>query len=317
MGDWDGSWSELRWQREHYYQLGLPAGNPGGLRGAKEWQGQHLAGKTLLVQCEEGIGDQILMIRYVQDLAKRFHARVLARVDPPLVRLFQTAPGVETAVSSDQPPPAFDEFVWMMDLPGKCGTTMQNMPGVVPYLRAPVAESESFQKRIARDGSPRLRVGLRWAGNLRNYRGLSRAIPPGELAGNLSDLDSVEFYSLQKNPEAGAALEGSQDFPLIDLTGELDDMADTAALIANLDLVISVDTAVAHLAGALGKPVWTLLPFSADFRWLIGREDTPWYPTMRLFRQARQRDWSEVLARVRVELNQAGRAQRAPGLHSS
>jgi hypothetical protein len=195
--------------------------------------------------------------------------------------------------------PAFDMYCPIGSLPLACGTKLETIPADVPYLPAPdAARVRAWEQRLG--PHDRLRVGLVWSGNPNHKNDHNRSVPLGILS-ELFDLDAT-FVSLQKDPSADdrALLSRSE---VIDLTEQLSDFSETSALMSCLHLVISVDTSVAHLAGALGRPVWTLLPFTPDYRWLLERDDSPWYPTMRLFRQTANRSWAGVIARLRGELS--------------
>ena len=190
----------------------------------------------------------------------------------------------------------------MLSLPRAFGTTLASIPRNVPYLQADAREVEKWRGRLAEDASS-IKVGLSWAGRPEHKNDRNRSMPLARFA-PLAQVPGVRFYSLQKGEAAAQAKAPPAGMELIDWTEELNDFADTAALIANLDLVISVDTAVVHLAGAMGKPVWTLLPFAPDWRWLLDRQDSPWYPTMRLFRQPSIGDWDSVMQRVAGALSE-------------
>ena len=200
--------------------------------------------------------------------------------------------------------PAFDVHCPLMSLPRLFATTLESLPQNVPYLHADPRDVEKWRNRLAEHASS-LKVGLVWAGNPTHQSDRTRSLALSRLA-PLAQTPGVRFFSLQKGP-ASEAKEPPVGMDLIDMMGEVNDFADTAALIANLDLVISVDTSVVHLAGALGKPVWTLLAFAADWRWLLEREDSPWYPTMRFFRQPAIGDWDSVIGRVTAALASAAR----------
>jgi hypothetical protein len=213
----------------------------------------------------------------------------------------RTVPGILRVLASDEPTDVFDCYVWMLDLPGKLGTTLQNVPSRFPYLVAPADAAEVFARRVA-EHPAQLRVGIAWAGNPRHLHDRHRSLPAEELS-RLAGIEGVVFYQLHKlDRRHTAPTELPAGLALHDWTADFVDMSDTAGLIANLDLVVSVDTSVAHLVGAMGREVWTLLPFNAEHRWLTARDDTVWYPTMRLFRQRRPRDWTGVVQRIRNEL---------------
>ena len=270
------------------------------------WAGQDLAGKTLLLRAEQGIGDTIQFLRYAPAL-KALGATVLLKVQDGFEAFARGFPGVDRVLDAAPAPVEFDYYVHPMSLPGVFGTDLATVPAPVAYL-APEPECVTQWTRRVGPG-PSLRVGLVWAGNPTHLRDRFRSLALAQLA-PLADVPGVRFFSLQKGQGAQDAAKPPAGFALDDLGPELSDFRDTAAAIAALDLVISVDTSVAHLAGALGRPVWMLVPRPADWRWLQEGETSPWYPTMRLFRQRTRDDWADVIARVRDALL---RAARAPG----
>ena len=215
--------------------------------------------------------------------------------------LLQGLAGVEKVVAAGEPLPPFDLYAPMLSLPRIFGTTLESIPADVPYLRPAPALVETWRGKAAA-GKAGLRVGLAWSANPKNVELRHRSMPLEALM-PLSGTKGATFYSLQKGEAAKEALNPPPGMEVIDLTEAIRDFADTAALIANLDLVVSVDTAVAHLAGAMGKPVWTLVSFPPAWQWMLDREDSPWYPTMRLFRQRSRGDWGPVVERVAGELN--------------
>ncbi|HEY3902084.1 MAG TPA: tetratricopeptide repeat protein [Chthoniobacter sp.] len=281
------------------------------------WNGGPIEGRRILVHAEQGFGDSIQFVRYARLLAAR-GAQVILESPSTLAKLLSEASGVGETVIAGEPLPAFDLHVPMLSLPMLFQTTPETIPRETPYLFPNKALTETWARRLGErlgERSPRLRVGLAWAGRPENARLRKRHIDFATLR-PLLEVNGVDFISLQID-QAPAAI---QQFPnpsqWIDITAEIHDFADTAALLAHLDLVISVDTAVAHLAGALGYLVWTLLPFVPDWRWGLNSETSAWYPTMRLFRQPFLGDWDSVLQRVAAELTQlAARdaAQRASG----
>ncbi|MBL8200612.1 MAG: tetratricopeptide repeat protein [Chromatiales bacterium] len=240
-----------------------------------------LAGRTLLVHHEQGLGDTLQMLRYVPLLAAR-GARVVLQVPAALAALAATVPGVDAVVAPGTPLPPHDLHCPCMSLPLACGTTLSTIPAEVPYLSVPEVVRAAWQARLGdRSGQPR--IGLAWSGSTAHRNDRQRSVALRDLLPLLAT--PAEFHSLQKEYRPDDQEQFAADGRLRDWSAALDDFADTAGLIGRLDLVIAVDTAVAHLAGALGKPVWLLLPAAPDYRWLLGRTDSPWYPTMRLFRQ--------------------------------
>jgi Flp pilus assembly protein TadD len=270
---------------------------------APRWSGEPLAGRTLLLHAEQGLGDTLQFCRYAALTGDG--GRVILQVQPALVRLMASLPGEREVIAQGQPPPAFDLQCPLLSLPGVFGTTLETIPAQVPYLAPDPAAADAWRRRLA--ALPGLKVGLVWAGNprkgnammaaadMRRSLALSRLAPLATVAG-------VSFVSLQKGEAASQAASPPPGMALYDVTGELDDFADTAALVEALDLVISVDTSVVHLAGALGKPTWLLNRYDTCWRWLHDRDDSPWYPTLRQFRQPEPGDWERVIACVREAL---------------
>jgi tetratricopeptide (TPR) repeat protein len=276
------------------------------------WQGQPLAGKTLLVHFEQGLGDSFQYIRYAGVL-KRMGARVLYECQPALKRVLSTAPDLDGLFAFGEPLPAYDYHVSLMSLMHRLGTTPDTAPGGVPYLRAEPELAARWAERLDRlEGGrrPGLRVGINWHGNE-----VGKSIPL-ECFEAMSRLPGVRLYSLQKVSGLDH-LERLRDRVAVtelgtDFDAGPDAFLDTAAVMANLDLVITCDTSVCHLAGAMGRPTWVVLKWFADWRWMRDRLDSPWYPTMRLFRQATSNDWAEVMARVTAEVAAEVAALSAP-----
>ncbi|NJL28971.1 MAG: tetratricopeptide repeat protein, partial [Thermoanaerobaculia bacterium] len=264
-GDWREGFAEneWRWHVENYAWPRPPLPQP-------RWDGSDLTGKTILLYAEQGFGDTIQFIRYAPLVAAK-GGRMIVECQPPLVRLLQTVAAIDRVIPRGEPLPEFDFQIPLLSLPNRFTTSIETTPTEIPYLQPP-ADSIALPK------STGLKVGIAWAGSPTNrgdrYRscGIDRFLP-------LLEIPGITFYSLQKGAEVG-------DHRIINLDSQLGDFADTAGAIAQLDLVITVDTAVAHLAGALGKPVWVVLCFDADWRWMRDRPDSPWYPTARLFRQS-------------------------------
>ena len=267
------------------------------------WRGQDLGGKTLLIWVEQGAGDSMMAMRYLPRLAEKGVGRVLVLSDPSLTRLMQTLPFVSEITSrvDTLSLDSFDFHCPIMSLPFLFGTLLDTIPNAVPYLSVTAGSKGKWVERLA--GRNGLRVGLVWAGNKKYGKDLLRSLSLRQL-GPLIGTAGVTFVSLQKGDPAAELDEMS--WPILDWMNECSDFSDTAALVANLDLVISVDTSVAHLAGALGKPVWLLNRFESEWRWQLDREDSPWYPTMRIFRQSALNDWDGVVERVASELGRLG-----------
>jgi Flp pilus assembly protein TadD len=258
------------------------------------WDGRPLNGDRVLIHAEQGLGDSIQFIRFASLIAAR-GGQVIAEVQPPLVSLFRTVPGVGEVLPAGNPLPAFAFHVPMLSLPMACGTTLETIPHEVPYLTVDETRRSAWREKLAVHRAP-LRVGFAWTGSAANAGNPMRSIPP-ELFKPLLDVPGVDFFCLQKDQAAESPLP-----ELLDYTADLTSFAETAALLEQLDLVVSVDTSVLHLAGALGRPAWALLRFAPDWRWMRDREDSPWYPTLRLFRQEKTGEWQKVIRAVAREL---------------
>ena len=255
------------------------------------WDGSELPRGTILLHAEQGFGDTIQFVRYAPLVAERV-GRVLVECDPALCRIVASVPGVERVIPRGEDLPDFDAHVALLSLPRIFATTLETIPSRVPYLRPPpsgvvlTSPADNWRK-----------VGIAWSGRPEQGNNRNRSCPLTQFL-RFRKTSDVVFFSLQKGSQAEdlAQLEGQ--LIVEDLSGKLTDLAETASIMKQLDLVITVDTSVAHLAGALGLPVWTLLSFAADWRWLRERNDSPWYPTMRLFRQPKPGDWDSVFTRV-------------------
>jgi tetratricopeptide (TPR) repeat protein len=293
MGNFEAGWAEYE------ARLKLPSATYPKFPQPMWLGGEAIEDKTVLIHVDEGLGDTIQFARYVPMVAAR-GARVILVVSKAVRSLLSGLPGVSECLAiSDGPLPAFDMHCPISTLPLAFGTRLDTIPSETPYLPAPArARVQAWENRLGRQ--TRLRIGLIWSGNAIHKNDHNRSIPLQVMA-RILDTDAT-FVSLQMDPRA-ADRETLRERPeIIDLTADLTDFSETAALVSCLDLVITVDTSVAHLAGALGRPTWILLPYLPDWRWLLDRDDSPWYPTMRLFRQSKSRDYSEVLDRVRSEL---------------
>jgi tetratricopeptide (TPR) repeat protein len=303
LGDYAGGWPqyEWRWQREenakHRHNFAQPL-----------WLGERpVAGKTILLHHEQGLGDSIQMARYAPLLVRQ-GARVILGVQPPLKSLMaRMGEGIEVIGSGEEIPP-FDLHCALMSLPLAFRTELATIPAEIPYLAAPPERLDRWRERLP--PSEGLRVGIVWSGNATHRDDHNRSIALARLL-PLFEVPGVQFVSLQKDArEADAELLAGNP-RVIDVARQFDNFGDTAAAVAAVDLVITVDTSVAHLAGALGKPVWVLLPLCPDWRWLTERNDSPWYPTARLFRQPAIGDWDSVIEQTRRELADRAGASRS------
>jgi tetratricopeptide (TPR) repeat protein len=307
-GDFETGWTEYewRWQRRYSQSLRRPFTAP-------LWRGEPLDGQRILLHAEQGLGDTLQFCRYATLVAARRPAAVVLEVPQPLVGVM-TDSFADTAVRivpldahfpRGDSLPEFDLHCPLLSLPLALGTTLDTIPWDGPYLRVNPAKAARWQRRLGDQKRPR--IGLVWAGGVRtgNPEAVAtdrrRSIALAQLA-PLAAIPGVAWYSLQKGPPAAQAKEPPPGLALVDLMDEVEDFADTAALIAQLDLVISVDTSVAHLAAGLGKPVLLLSRFDGCWRWLLDRDDSPWYPTLRLYRQTVPGDWRPIIERLRDDL---------------
>ncbi len=294
MGDFASGWRkyEWRWRDMQLEPFKRTFGQP-------LWLGKApLAGKTILLHAEQGLGDTIQFARYATYAAKR-GANVVMEVPPALLSLLTRLEGVSHLVGCGEPLPPFDYHCPLLSLPLAFDTRLDSVPAAVPYLCNEPERVAAWRLRLGDDGRPR--VGLVWSGSVTHKNDRNRSIPLQALLPLLEA--KAQFVSLQKDvrPADQAVLRERGDIQHI---GEqLEDFADTAAVIGSIDLLITVDTAVAHLAGALGKPVWILLPLTPDWRWLLDRDDSPWYPTARLLRQRKIGEWAPVIERAARDLH--------------
>jgi tetratricopeptide (TPR) repeat protein len=310
-GDFEQGWEEYewRWKCKDFPSSVRNFAQP-------QWDGRPLEGRTLLLHTEQGLGDAIQFIRYVPLVAQR-GGRIILECQPELQRLFQTVAGRCKVVARGQPLPAFDLHCPLLSLPQVFGTNLSSVPNIVPYLSPDPALLDAWSQTLGSPGG-QLRVGLAWAGGpwfkadrtrslnlqqLAPFAAVSEAKPAAAEAKPAAAeakpaVRGVKFYSLQKGPAGQQAKNPPVGLELVDLGPKLNDFADTAAVMSLMDLIITTDTAVPHLAGALARPVWTMLQFVPDWRWLLERADSPWYPTMRLFRQPCLGDWDSVITRV-------------------
>ncbi|MBC8338312.1 MAG: tetratricopeptide repeat protein [Rhodospirillales bacterium] len=290
-GQFPEGWAEYEWRMkcEGFQSLIWSASGP-------PWDGSSLEGKTILVFCEQGFGDSIQFVRYAETLSA-MGGKVIVKCPPQLQALFETTPGVSRAVSRLDRTVEYNVQASLLSLPRLLGTNLDTIPATVPYLTPP----EKQAAKLPENGS--LKAGIVWAGNPAHKNDQNRSIDLNLLKPLLA-VDGFDFYSLQFGERSQDITRLELENDIVDLSGNLEDFSATAAVMRNLDLILSVDTSVVHLAGALGKPVWTLLPFVPDWRWLLGRDDSPWYPSMRLFRQQAPGDWQGVIENVESALRQ-------------
>ena len=292
-GDWQAGWPEYQWRRQTRDFIPRPFLQP-------LWNGEPLTGKTILLHAEQGLGDTIQFIRYAP-LVKQRGATVVVACQEPLVRLLEGCAGIDQLVAHIEDIRAFDVHASLMSVPGILKTSLETIPAKVPYLIPRPELVEQWRTRLTDlDG---LRVGITWQGNPAFRGDRFRSIPLGRFA-PLAQIRGVRWISLQKGVGSQQLAEVRERFPVVDLGSRLQDFTDTAAVMKNLDLVITSDTAAAHLAGALGVPVWVALSFAADWRWLLDRSDSPWYPTMRLFRQRERGNWQAVFEAIEKALSE-------------
>ncbi len=290
LGDYRRGWAEYEWRLEVPSIVGTRKFD------RPRWDGSDPAGKTIFLHPEQGFGDMIQFVRFIPRLIER-GAKVILESPPELVRIFH---GFGEVLNPGQLIPPHDVHCPLMSLAGIFGVTAESIPAPIPYLKPEPRWVAEWSRRFD-SNDDRLRVGLVWGGRGTHSNDRNRSMKLGQFA-PLASVAKAAFYSLQKGAASAEAPAPPPGMQLTDWTKELGDFADTAALLQNLDLLITADTAVAHLAGAMGKPVWVLTPAVPDWRWMLEREDSPWYPTMRLFRQKSAGDWPDVLRRVATEL---------------
>ena len=295
MGDYARGWPqyEWRWKYEHLNGL-LPTYEQ------PRWTGQDLKDKTILVLGEQGHGDNIQFVRFVGDLAGR-GARVLVGVNESLIPLFRGVPPIAELYAPEQALPAFDYWTPIMSIPGIIGNTLENLSHIQYYLQADAALAREWQARLG--AKTRLRVGFCWSGRRDTWINQHKAMPFDVMLELIKRNPGYEWINLQCDcsPEEEAELirAGVKAYP-----GAIRTFADTAALIHHMDVVLAVDTAVAHLSGALGRPVWVMLSqFGLDWRWLLNRDSSPWYSTATLFRQPAMGDWASVTEKIHKYLS--------------
>jgi hypothetical protein len=291
-GDFERGWAEYQWRWK-------TATCPPRHYSKAFWDGQPLEGRAIFLYAEQGLGDAIQFVRYVA-LVKQRGGTVIVGCQGPLLSLFQSCGGIDRLLRKGDQLPALDIQASLESLPGIFHTALDDLPATVPYLFADPALVDRWRQELRHLAG--FKIGIAWRGNPRHENDRNRSIPLGCFE-PLVRCGGVRLLSLQK----GAGVEQLQDvagrFPITDLGSRLEDFTDTAAAIVNLDLVIACDTAVAHLAGALGTAAWVAIPFVPDWRWLMDRDDSPWYPTVRLFRQQKPGDWAGVFDAMKAALS--------------
>jgi tetratricopeptide (TPR) repeat protein len=296
IGDYRRGFTEYEWR---WRRTGMP---PQQSRGRPLWLGEYsLAGKTILLHAEQGLGDTIQFARYVP-LVAAGGAKVLLEVQPELNSLLSRLEGAAAVVARGEAPPPFDVHCPLGSLPLATKTELQTVPVPTSYLSADEAHLKKWSARLQHVPPPR--VAIAWSGNPAHDNDRNRSLPFGALAPLFTT--GASFIGIQRDLRSEDAARLAAETRLIHVGGELDDFNDTAAVLALCDLIISVDTAPAHLGGAMGRPVWVLVPFAPDWRWMLEGETTPWYPTARLFRQHSPGDWDAVIARVAAALKLSG-----------
>ena len=295
-GNYTEGWKGYKWRRNaelkvltDYHSTGKP-----------RWDGSSFESRRLLVHYEQGLGDNIQFVRYIPMIKAR-GGTVIFETLKPLIGLLRGFEGIDELVEyvpNRKMPLEYDVYTSLLDMPFIFGTTVETIPSRVPYIYADPLKARYWRDKLA---GPQLKVGIAWAGSPEHgndrYRScsLKNFIPLGQVEG-------VRLYGLQKGPAARQMDEFAETIPVTNISENFNDFTDTSAAIENLDLVISVDTSVLHLSGAMGKPTWALLPYAPEWRWMLNRTDSPWYPTMRLFRQSNWNDWDSVFRRVTEEL---------------
>jgi Flp pilus assembly protein TadD len=284
QGDYQRGWPEYEWRwRVPDLRLGAPLNTP-------RWRGEDLAGKTILIHTEQGLGDAIQFCRFIPSVAERA-GKLILLCQRELLPLFERLPGVAQCLPRDQQPPAHDVHCPLLSLPMILGITLENLPAAFPYLSADAALVQKWADNFSAE--KRRKIGIVWAG--RSYPDPARSAPLAEMAA-LGQVPGICWISLQTGD---AAFEPPPpNFTFIDCGRDLKNLHDTAAILAGLDQIVTIDTATAHLAGAMGKPTCVLLKNVADWRWMRDRDDCPWYPTLRLFRQPRPGDWQTPINQI-------------------
>lgn len=293
LGEFERGWREYRYRYSlaHTTSIERKVQRP-------RWDGQPIVGKTLLIHDEQGYGDTFQFMRLTRQVKEKSGARVILEVNAETLSLARRMEGHDDIVARGSLPPAFDFHCEMMSLPMAMGLKAADLPGPMPYLSPDPQRVAHWRKRL--EGLPRPLVALVWAGRPTHVNDVNRSLSLDQLAP--LGVPGVTYVSIQKGPAETQAMNPPAGMSLVSLSSEIRDFEDTAAILSVVDLLISVDSSPVHLAGALGRPVWVMLPFVPDWRWLLERSDTPWYPSTRLFRQRSRGDWASVMAAMAAEL---------------
>jgi hypothetical protein len=295
LGEFERGWREYRYR----YSLAHTAHIERKVQ-CPRWDGRAMPGKTLLIHDEQGYGDTFQFARLVPWAKEKSGARVILEINAESLSIMRRTAGFDEIIERGSLPPAFDMHCEMMSLPMALGLRLDDLPGPMPYLSPDPLRVEHWRQRLAALSRPW--IALVWAGRPTHPNDANRSLTLAQLA-PLAQAD-VSFVSIQKGPAAIQADAPPDGMRLLSLSEEIGDFEDTAAILSVADLLISVDSSPVHLAGAMGRPVWVMLPKVPDWRWLLERSDTPWYPRMRLFRQDRRTDWTGVVSRMAAELKQ-------------
>lgn len=300
-GRFEQGWQEYAWR--HNPDVGI-ATYPHDID-VSSWDGKAFAGKRLLIHYEQGLGDNLQFVRYLP-MVKSLGGTVIFESPKELACLLNGFPGIDELVQAgaDAPDVDFDCFASLLDLPGIFQTNLKTIPANIPYIFADPQKSKHLKAKLHQSA---LKIGIVWAGSPVHGRDMDRSCSLKWFL-PITQIEGIQLYSLQKGLAAGQLGEFDRFGLVEDLAAGLEDFSDTAAAIDALDLIISVDTAVAHLSGAMNKPVWVMLPYSPDWRWMLGTEDTPWYPSMRLFRQNVPGQWTDVFKRVMNQLREVSKS---------
>jgi hypothetical protein len=294
QGEFARGWREyrFRYQLAHTVMIGRHVQKP-------RWEGQMIKGKTLLIHDEQGYGDTFQFLRMVAWARERSGARIILEVNHESYALAQRISGYDDIITRGNIPPPFDLHCELMSLPMAMGLQLEQLPGnPMPYLTPDPQRLEKWRARLA--DLPRPLVGLVWAGRPTHTNDARRSLKLDDLAPLAQE--GITFVSVQKGPASAQTATPPAGMSLVSLSDEIEDFEDTAAIFMLLDTLVSVDSSPVHLAGALGRPAWVMLPFMPDWRWLLGRNDSPWYPSMRLFRQPAPGQWGPVLQSIAAEL---------------